>query len=139
MKEVQNYTHDYINTAVIPALDGGVIKSDSCVDTATNLGLQEAAAVLRKCGRCHECEVNIVDPYLFPSAWEKTPFLRKGSIRPIDCVARCGDGEVAKMPPEDDCKEPDHGRYRNDMAYSRRFQWLPFDVVFGNGGLGRST
>ena len=121
-----------------PVLDGGVIKSDTCVDAATKMGFKEATAVLRTHGRGYECEVNVVDPCLFPLAWEKTRLLRKGSIPPIDCVARCGEGEAAKMPPEDDCEEPDHGRYRNDMAYSRRFQWLPFDVVFDHGGLSRS-
>ncbi len=52
----------------------------------------------------------------------------------MDCIPRCGEGQLAKMPPEDECKEPDHGRCHNDMAFSRRFQWLPFDVVFDDDG-----
>lgn len=129
-----------MSSTIIPALDGGVIKSDTCVDEATHTGLKDAAAALRKhqggSKRSHEHEVDIVDPHLFPFAWEKTRLLRNGWVRPRDCIARCGEGDVAKMPPEEDCKEPDHGRFRNQMAYSRRFQTLPFDVAFDNKGSG---
>lgn len=138
MEEVKLYTRDSVGSALIPLLDGGVIKSDVRVDTTTNLALKKAAHVLRRSIEDDEEILDLVDPFVFPFAWEKTRLLRKGSIRAIDCITTCGEGEPAKMPPEDDCKEPDHGRYRNDMAYSRRFQWLPFDVVFDNDGLGRS-
>ena len=79
-----------------------------------------------------EAEVSIVDPHFFPLAWERTRTLRKGSVSRADCIVRCGDGDIVQKPPDDDCKEPDHGRYRNDTAYSNRFQWLPFDVLFEN-------
>jgi len=138
VEEVKHYTHNSVVSVLIPSLDGGVIKSDVCVDTTTNLALKKAAHVLRRSIEEHEDILDLVDPFLFPFAWEKTRLLRKGSIQSIDCVTRCGEGKLAKMPPEEDCKEPDHGRYRNDMAYSRRFQWLPFDVVFDDDGLGRS-
>lgn len=138
VEEVKHYTRDSVASSLIPSLNGGVIKSDVCVDTTTNLTLKQAAHVLRRTIKDHRDMLDLVDPFLFPFAWERTRLLRKGSIRSIDCIPRCGEGQLAKMPPEDDCKEPDHGRYRNDMAYSRRFQWLPFDVVFDNNGVGQS-
>lgn len=138
MEEVKHHTRGSVGSALIPSLDGGVIKSDVCINTTTNLALKKAANVLRRSIEGHERVVDLVDPFFFPFAWEKTRLLRKGSIRSIDCIARCGEGELVKMPPEDDCNEPDYGRYRNDMAYSRRFQVLPFDVTFDNDGLSRS-
>ena len=142
MEEVQYYTHEYVDSTIIPALDGGVIKSDSSVDEVTHAGLMEAAAALRQREGFSKSsqvgEVDIVDPFLFPFAWETTYLLQNGWVPPSDCIVRCGDGAVAKMPPEEDCKEPDHGRYRNDMTYSRRFQWLPFDVKFDHSGSGAS-
>ena len=78
-----------------------------------------------------------MDPHLFPFSWEKTRLLRDGRVRLEDCVARCGEGDIAKTPPEEDCNEPDYVKYRNDMAFSRRFQWLPFDVNFDGQGTSR--
>ena len=142
MEEVQYYTHEFIDSTIIPALDGGVIKSDDCVDEATHAEVKEAVAALREhegvSRRPEKCEVDIVDPHLFPFAWEKTRLLRNGRVRPRDCATRCGEGDTVRKPAEEDCREPDHGRYRNDMAYSRRFQWLPFEVAFEGGGTGPS-
>ncbi|KAL8953680.1 MAG: hypothetical protein Q9222_000464 [Ikaeria aurantiellina] len=139
LEEVKYYTHMDNGTEIIPALDGGVVKSDSCVDAATRSEIREAADAIRRSASFHAAQTDIVDPYLFPLVWERTRLLRNGSILPRDCVARCGEGQPADMPPEDDCKEPDHGRYRNDVAYSRRFQWLPFDIGFVDGGANRSN
>ncbi|KAL8715363.1 MAG: hypothetical protein Q9220_000696 [cf. Caloplaca sp. 1 TL-2023] len=138
VEEVKYYTHSDNGTAITPALDGGVVKSDSCVGAATRTELQEAAAAIRRSHSSHTAQTDLVDPCLFPLAWERTRLLRGSSISPRDCIARCGEGHPAAMPPEDDCKEPDHGRYRSDVAYSRRFQWLPFDVGFVDDGRGRS-
>ena len=43
------------------------------------------------------------------------------------------------MPSEDECVQDDPAKYPNDMAWSRRFQWLPFDVSFDqrDGGASR--
>lgn len=107
-----------------------------------NLKLQKATATLREQGRkgktSQEIEEDIVDPYLFPFAWDKTRLLRREAIQRTDCIARCGEGDVVQKPPEQGCKEPDHGRFRNDVAYSRRFQWLPFDLAFDSRASGSS-
>lgn len=42
------------------------------------------------------------------------------------------------MPSQGDCIEKDPAKYPSDMAWSRRFQYLPFDVKFDNKGQGGS-
>ncbi|KAL8799657.1 MAG: hypothetical protein Q9182_005727 [Xanthomendoza sp. 2 TL-2023] len=81
---------------------------------------------------------DLVDPFQYPYTWERTRTLRQGSVSRTDCILRCGDGGIAKMPPEEDCRQDEFGKYRNDMAWSRRHQWLPFDVRFDDDGRGRA-
>ena len=81
--------------------------------------------------------VDLVDPCLFPFAFGKTKTLRNPSyIPPKDCISRAGDGEAVKVPPEGDTKQEERGKYPNNMAWSRRFQWLPFDITWSNRGDG---
>ena len=82
--------------------------------------------------------VHVVDPHLFPFAWEKTRTLRQGELIMSDCISRCGEGETAKMPSQRDCVQDDPAKYPNDLAWSRRFQYLPFDVKFDKRGDGGS-
>ena len=141
MDEVASYVHSFIRTRMIPAIDGGVIKSDDCIPTTTRLALLNAIAAIRfqNPSNNRDCQVqDIVDPYLFAFAWERTRTLRQGSVLRTDCISRCGEGEIVKMPPDEDCRQEEFSMYRNDMAWSRRFQWLPFDVCFEDDGIGRS-
>lgn len=80
----------------------------------------------------------MVDPSLFPFVFEKTKVLRYGPMALSDCIMRCGEGEAVKMPPEGDTCQTDPIKYPNDMAWSRHFQWLPFDVKFEDSGQGAS-
>lgn len=82
--------------------------------------------------------VHVVDPYLFPFAWERTRTLRQDELILSDCISRCGEGETAKMPSQEDCEQKDPAKYPNDMAWSCRFQFLPFDVKFDRRGEGGS-
>ena len=46
------------------------------------------------------------------------------------------------MPSQEDCIQKDPSKYPNEMAWSHRFQYLPFDVKFdkrGEGGFSVST
>ena len=124
----------------IPAVDGGVFKSDGCVNFALRHDLREAAATLRgerAWPRDQRSQVtDLVDPFLFPFTFERSKVLRWGTVTRKDCISRCGEGEPVKMPPEHDCVRSDPVKYPNDMAWSRRFQWLPFDVKFELKGEG---
>ena len=83
--------------------------------------------------------IDVVDPNLFPFVFGMTKTLRSPAyILPVNCITRTGEGEPVKMPREGDTKQEERGKYPNDMAWSRRFQWLPFDVTWENGGNGRS-
>ena len=81
---------------------------------------------------------DIVDPSLFPFVFEKTKVLRYGPTALPDCIVRCGEGQAVPSPPEGDTCQSDAIKYPNDKAWSRRFQWLPFDVKFENNGQGAS-
>lgn len=137
--EIASYVHNFIPTRMIPAIDGGVIKSDDCIPTTTRLALLDAIAAIRAQNRQRrDCQVqDVVDPNLFAFAWERTRTLRQGSVSRIDCISRCGEGEIVKMPPEEDCRQEEFSKYRNDTAWSRCFQWLPFDICFEDEGKGR--
>lgn len=133
--------HDFNRSKIIPAIDGGVLKSDTCVPSSTRIALTEAIALLRTPGTCHDIsedavDQDLVDPFSFPFAWDRTRTLRNAFVSRMDFIARCGEGETVKKPPEDDCRQDEFAKYRNDMAWSRRYQWLPFDVSFGDDGGG---
>ena len=81
---------------------------------------------------------DIVDPSLFPFVFEKTKVLRYGATALSDCILRCGEGQAVPSPPEGDTRQSDPIKYPNDKAWSRRFQWLPFDVHFEHNGQGAS-
>ncbi len=140
-EEVKYYVQDFMISRIIPAINGGIIKSDDCVDLSLKGGVQRAAAALRKeavrpRGSNNQVE-DILDPYLYPFVFGRTKTLNglwSSDISRNDCISRCGEGEPARTPPERDCIEEDPAKYPNDMAWSRRYQWLPFDVVFGNNG-----
>ena len=132
---------DFRYTRIIPAIDGGVLKSDDCVDVSIKSDLKRVASALRRGSidklRSQEPVIDLVDPHLFPYVFGKTKTLRNSAyIPPKDCISRTGDGEVVKMPREEDTKQEERGKYPNDMAWSRRFQWLPFDITWGNRGYG---
>ncbi|KAI4094909.1 MAG: hypothetical protein LQ344_001954 [Seirophora lacunosa] len=128
IEEVKHRAQDYIHSRIISAIDGGVLKSDTCTATSTRIGLSQAIAPLRSqqlsaVGQKDDPVIDVVDPYLFPFQWTRT---------------RCGDGEVVEMPPKEDCRQDEFSKYRNDEAWSRRYQWLPFNVRFEDDGRGRS-
>ena len=119
-----------------------MVKSDDIVDPTLQDQLRMAASVLRKemtgSGTPTGSVKDIVDPSLYPFVFEKTRVLRYGPTPLSDCILRCGEGLAVNMPPEGDAHQSDPIKYPNDMAWSRRFQWLPFDVKFANGGQGAS-
>lgn len=141
-EEVKYYVSDFAASRIIPAIDGGITKSDDCVDPLLQKELRKAASALRGKKAGAESPTSqvkdVVDPSLFPFAFEKTKVLRYGPTALSDCILRCGEGEAVKMPPEGDGRQSDPIKYPNDMAWSRRFQWLPFDVQFKDGGQGAS-
>ncbi len=133
------YVDGFLRSGFVPAIDGGVIKSDCRVSSILRKELQKVAAYVRK-DACMQLStdnvVDVIDPYLFPFAWERTKTLREGEITLSDCISRCGEGQTVRMPAKEDCDQKDRAKYPSDMAWSCRFQYLPFDVKFDNRGEG---
>lgn len=82
--------------------------------------------------------VDVVDPYLFPFTWAQTRTLRDGGVNLSDCISRCGEGDTVRMPSQEECVQRDPAKYPSNMAWSRQFQYLPFEVKFDDEGEGGS-
>lgn len=143
IEEVKCYVHSFIPSRIIHALDGGVIKSDDSVEISLKDDISNGAARLRniavKTEDSENSVLDIVDPYLYPFAFQKTRTLHFDTLTTSECVSRSGEGEPVKKPSSDECVQQEHNKYPNDVAWSNRFQWLPFDVVFENRGAGASS
>ena len=133
------------NSHFIPTIDGGVLKSDNCIPLEVKQKLLSStkrldqAAMHKSKETLIDLVMDIVDPFLFPLSFERTRMLRFETIAPQDCIRRYGDGETVRViPSHEECVQKDRSKYPNDMAWSRRFQWLPFDIKFAAGGEGAS-
>ena len=140
VEEVRYNTYDYLSSGFVPAIDGGVVKSDGSVTPQAKRTLQHATALLKRTVHKHLNDDNVVlhvvDPYLFSFVWDRTRTLRSRDLSLSDCISRCGEGRPVKAPSQQECAETDRAKYPNEMAWSRRFQFLPFDAKFGNRGTG---
>ena len=142
IEEVKYNVSEFTHSMIVPAIDGGVIKSDIVIPRSLHDEFQKATASLRRASRQTSCanEVSdVVDPFLYPFSWERTkPLHFETPLQLSDCIRRSGEGQLARQPAESDCPVKERSRYRNDMAFSRRFQYLPFEVSFGERGEGGS-
>lgn len=132
-----------MDSGIIPAIDGGVLKSDHTTFSILKRELQRVTASVRKdvfkrSSTGDDGVTHTVDPHLFPFAWKRTRTLRNREVTLSDCISRYGQGEAVKAPSQDDCAQKDPAKYPNDMAWSNRFQFLPFDVKFDKRGKGAS-
>ena len=126
----------------MPAIDGGVVKSDAQIPDTLREEFQKIIAGLlkgrRKETRFYSDVSHVVDPFLFAFSWEKTRTLHYEALTLSDCIQRSGEGKLARQPSDNECPEKERPRYPNEQAWSRRFQFLPFDVKFDNKGEGAS-
>lgn len=140
VEEVKYYVYEYVQSKVVPAIDGGVIKSDMVIPKSLQDEFLKATASLRRASRqiSRADEVSdVVSPFLYPFNWEHTRTLHfETPLKLSDCIRRSGEGQLARQPAESDCPVEERSKYRNDMAFSRRFQYLPFEVAFGDRGEG---
>lgn len=136
------YVSDFLRMGFIPAIDGGAIKSDRRIPSFLSNELQRTITSLPRhtyvLSTNDDMVVDVVDPHYFPFVWGRTRTLREGRLTLSDCLSRCGEGEEVRMPSSDSCVQKDPAKYPNDMAWSCRFQFLPFDVGFDNKGEGGS-
>ena len=143
VEEVKFYVPEYVQSKTVPTIDGGVMKSDIVIPRSLHDEVQKATASLRRASRQTSCadEVSdVVNPFLYPFSWEHTRTLHyEIPLKLSDCIRRSGEGQLARQPAEGDCPVEEGWKYPNDMAFSRRFQYLPFEIAFGDRGEGGST
>ena len=140
VEEVKYNVSGFLDSKAVPAIDGGVFKSDVAVPKSLSAEFRNTAASLQRATR-HTNPVNkvshIVDPYSYPFSWEHTRTLHfEEPLGLSDCISRTCEGQLARQPAESDCPDDARSRYKNDMAFSRRFQYLPFEITFGDRGEG---
>ena len=140
VEEVKYCVSEYVHSKIIPTIDGGVIKSDTLIPESLHNEFQRVAASFRNASvqtSPTDGVLEIVDPFLYPFSWERTRTLHfEAPLNLSDCIKRSGEGQLARQPDERDCPVEERGKYRNDMAFSRRFQFLPFEITFGDARSG---
>lgn len=136
VEEVKYHVPEYVHSMTIPTIDGGVIKSNTLIPKSLHNEIQGAVANLRNASVQTSATDEVsetVDPFLYPFSWERTRTLHfEAPLTLSDCIQRSGEGQLARQPDERDCPVEERSKYRNDMAFSRRFQFLPFEVKFGD-------
>ena len=126
--------------------NGDVVKSDTAVSVELKTALQDAVKVfqnkvperLKDWHPGSEEKVwDLVHPSLFPLIYGRTRVLANGETTTLeDCIERCGQGEIAKVPPEKETVEKKNGNSsytspdNSDLKtpFSAKFQWLPCEV-----------
>ena len=140
VEKVKYYVPEYVQSKLVPTIDEGVIKSDIVISKSLHHEFQKATASLRRVSRqtSHADEVSdVVNPFLYPFNWEHTRTLHfETPLNLSDCIRRSDEGQLTRQSTEDDCPVEERSRYRNDMAFSRRFQYLSFEITFGDRGEG---
>lgn len=119
-----------------------MVKSDTQIPDTLRYQFQRLIAGLprrsRRGTKFYDGLSYVVDPFLYPFSWEKTRTLQYEALTLSDCIQRSGEGKLARQPTEEECSEKERPRYPNEQAWSRRYQFLPFDVKFENKGEGGS-
>jgi hypothetical protein len=127
--------------------NGDVVKSDSAVSVELKTALQDAVKVFQdkvpeRLKDWHpgssEKVWDLVHPSLFPLIYGRTRVLANNETTTLeDCIERCGQGEIAEVPPEEQTVEArvNARRYYRRQAhfhpqkpFSAKFQWLPCEV-----------
>ena len=143
VEEVKYYVPEYAQSKAVPTIDGGVMKSDIVTKRSLQDEFQKASASLRRACRHTSCadEVSdVVNPFLYPFNWERTRTRHyELPLKLSDCITRSGEGQLARQPAEGDHPVEESWKYPNNMAFSRRFQYSPFEIAFGDRGEGGST
>jgi hypothetical protein len=127
--------------------NGDVVKSDTAVSPELKTTLQDAVKVfqdkiperLKDWHPGSEGKVwDLVHPSLFSLIYGRTRVLANGETTTLDdCIERCGQGEIAEVPPEEQMAEARvstksaytwQAHFRPKKPFSGKFQWLPCEV-----------
>lgn len=98
VEEVKFYVQLFYESAMIPAVDGDIVKSDTRVSDIPLQDVQQTSAALRSdfaenVSQKHSVISNAVDPFLCPFSWEAAKFTPYGWAMPLfDCLQRYIEG-----------------------------------------------
>lgn len=142
VKELQYKAGVFQKTGEIIAFDPGVVKSDTAVPAELRQALREAVRPLEDVPEdqrdyhpgSNNKVVDLVHPSLFPVVYGRSRILPDKTIGLDDCLHNVGPAKLLPVHPEDK-----NGPLRllyimNFEPISRKFQWMPCDVEFADGG-----
>ena len=135
VEEMRHNAGLFQQSRFVLALDRGIQKSDTLVDSATKRAFVAASTKLEEDPSVQKRVLsktkNLIDPSLYPLTLGPTKFLSSGEVTLTTCVQLSGKGSSA---PTLSAKE---GRIRGQRPYfehkptcSRYFQCLPCEVRF---------
>lgn len=134
LREVQQHARNYAMSSIIPALERGIFKKDDFVTSTQKEKMCQAISHLeRDCSYLlprSDGITKVVDPYLFPFSFDSSKCLKESKIGREESVQQCGRGQIVGLPGGSEGALKGLGCYANDMAWSLRYQWLPFDISF---------
>lgn len=154
LAELRDYAERQEKDGFVPAIDAdaAVQKSDSIIPDALKDELKAAAAPLEDGLAKHQDwhpgsddkVLDLVHPSLFPLLYGRSRVLDDDSVTLEDCVEYTGLGEVVPVPEDKHLKVTSlpglsgwdggrfGGRHIEQHFFSKRFQWLPCEVKFGD-------
>ena len=101
VEEVKYYVSEYLQSKIIPTIDGGVIKSDIVIPESLYHEIQRATASFRRASlqTSSADEISdVIDPFLYPFSWEHTRTLHfENPLNLSDCINRSGEGQLARQ------------------------------------------
>lgn len=137
LREVQQRAREYGVSPLIPALGRGIFKMDDFVRPTQREKMCQAISRLERDLRDSGCLLarsdgitKLVDPSLFPFSFERSRCLKEGKVGRGDSIQQCGRGQIVGQPGGSERALKGRGCYANDVAWSLRYQLLPFDIHF---------
>lgn len=147
IKELQFKSGVYQSSGEIVAFDIGIVKSDTVIPAELTQALKEAVRPLENVPENQKDYhpgsdnkvVDLVHPSLFPVIYGRSHILPDKVIGLDDWFHHVGQAKRLLVPPEDESTTKDpHPGYRVTLEdiqpYSRKFQWMPCDIKFADGG-----
>jgi hypothetical protein len=148
IQELQDYSRMEASIRVTPAIDSHAVvyKSDTLVPESLRKNLIAAAAPLEAVPEKHKDwhpgsdgkVLDLVHPSLYPLIYGRSLALKHGTVPLKTCAEYIGKGEIGQRPNDEDLlnnEPPEYSWSPPELRklYSGEFQWLPSEVVFGDG------
>lgn len=144
IEELKYKAEVFQKTRIVNVYNGDVVFSDSAIPGQLKDRLKAGVSRLENIPevdkdfhpRSDDKVLDLVHPSLFPLVFGRSRILPKALVGIDECIERCGEGETIPIPMKADAKySGSRNSFYNcsqiDEPYSRKFQWLPCEVKFG--------